>query len=100
LPQRNAGCIFFEGTKSGSTLNSDVQPTTKESIKQLSQRFDCSTGEVVDYLLFCWQQTDGISKAQQRNRSSKNQLEELTSRISALETNLNRLLNKSHSKRA
>lgn len=87
-------------SKGGVSLNSDVQPTTKESIKQLSQQFDCSTGEVVDYLLFCWQNSAGISKAQQQPASNKSQLEELNKRVSTLETNLNRLMKKRQSRSA
>jgi len=86
--------------KGGISLNSDVRPATKNTIKVMSQQLECSTGEVVDYLLFCWQHSAGISKAQQRKISNKNQIEELNTRITALETSLNRLLKKNQTRSA
>lgn len=71
--------------KGGVALNSDVRPETKVRIKELAQQFDCSAGEVVDYLLFCSENSEGIAKAQQCNISKENQLEELCNRITALE---------------
>ncbi len=71
--------------KGGVALNSDVRPETKDRLKQLAKQLDCSTGEVVDYLLFSKEHSDGITKARQCNVSKESQLDELSNRISALE---------------
>lgn len=71
--------------KGGVALNSDVRPETKERVKELAQQFDCSTGEVVDYLLFCLENSEGIAKTRQFSMSKESKLEELSNRITALE---------------
>lgn len=36
-------------------LNADVKPETKQLIKSLAKSFDCSQGEVLDYLAFAYE---------------------------------------------
>lgn len=86
--------------KGGVSLNSDVRPETKERVKEIAKQFDCSTGEVVDYLLFCVEHSDSITKTQQSNTSKVSQLEELTNRIAALEHQQKSQSSNSKSKKA
>jgi predicted RNase H-like HicB family nuclease len=37
--------------KNRTALNTDVMPTTRETIKMMAERFSCSQGEVIDFLL-------------------------------------------------
>ncbi|MBX9880281.1 MAG: hypothetical protein K2Y22_17615 [Candidatus Obscuribacterales bacterium] len=80
--------------KGGVALNSDVRPETKKRIKEIAEDFECSTGEIVDYLLFTWEHREGATKARNQKAPNKGQLEELKIRVSTLEMNLDRLLKK------
>ena len=71
--------------KGGLPLNSDVRPETKNRLRELAKQFDCSTGEVVDYLLFSREHLDGIMKVYTHKSASKSKLDDLSDRVTKLE---------------
>jgi predicted RNase H-like HicB family nuclease len=80
-------------TKGGIALNSDVKPATKKKIKELAEKFDCSTGEVVDYLLFSFEhssvaQPKMLGKGGRKVRTKSS----LSGRMAQLEENVAHLM--------
>lgn len=83
-------------SKNTIALNVDVQPDTKEQIKDLATTIGCSQGEAIDFLVSCYQAyesrksvasnmvAESRSKYQTKTSHSKNDFESRLSRIESV----------------
>ncbi len=71
--------------KNRIAFNSDVQPETKISIKNMASDFQCSQGEVVDYLLFFHQHFKTATSLEKGEPKESSALLNLRKRVENLE---------------